>query len=52
MTSVRAFFGGERNRLLLARLFFKLSNLLIFDESINDFDVETLELLEELIDSY
>ncbi|MGQ7122985.1 ATP-binding cassette domain-containing protein, partial [Escherichia sp. HC-CC4] len=44
--------GGERNRLLLARLFLKPSNLLILDEPTNDLDVETLELLEELIDSY
>ncbi|STM58926.1 ABC transporter ATP-binding protein [Escherichia coli] len=46
------FSGGERNRLLLARLFLKPSNLLILDEPTNDLDVETLELLEELIDSY
>lgn len=52
MMSVCVFFGGEWNCLLLVCLFFKLSNLLIFDESINDFDVEMLELLEELIDSY
>ena len=44
--------GGERNRLLLARLFLKPSNLLILDEPTNDLDVETLELLEELIDGY
>lgn len=52
MTPVRALSGGERNRLLLARLFLKPSNLLILDEPTNDLDVETLELLEELIDSY
>ncbi|WP_353613904.1 ABC transporter ATP-binding protein [Mangrovibacter phragmitis] len=52
MTPVSALSGGERNRLLLARLFLKPSNLLILDEPTNDLDVETLELLEELIDSY
>jgi len=52
MTPVRALSGGERNRLLLARLFLKPSNLLILDEPTNDLDVETLELLEELIDGY
>lgn len=45
-------FPEERNRLLLARLFLKPSNLLILDEPTNDLDVETLELLEELIDGY
>jgi ATP-binding cassette subfamily F protein uup len=48
---VRALSGGERNRLLLARLFLP-SNLLILDEPTNDLDVETLELLEELVDGY
>ena len=52
LTPVRALSGGERNRLLLARLFLKPSNLLILDEPTNDLDVETLELLEELIDGY
>ncbi|QCR36524.1 ABC transporter ATP-binding protein [Nissabacter sp. SGAir0207] len=52
MTPVKALSGGERNRLLLARLFLRPSNLLILDEPTNDLDVETLELLEELIDSY
>ncbi|SLM63627.1 MULTISPECIES: ABC transporter ATP-binding protein [Dickeya] len=52
MTPVRALSGGERNRLLLARLFLKPSNLLILDEPTNDLDVETLELLEELLESY
>lgn len=52
MTPVRALSGGERNRLLLAKLFLKPSNLLILDEPTNDLDVETLELLEELIDGY
>ena len=41
--------GGERNRLLLARLFAKPANLLVLDEPTNDLDVETLELLEELL---
>ncbi|NII09872.1 ATP-binding cassette domain-containing protein [Oleiagrimonas sp. C23AA] len=44
--------GGERNRLLLARLFAKPSNLLVMDEPTNDLDVETLELLEELLAQY
>ncbi|QIQ21862.1 ABC transporter ATP-binding protein [Zophobihabitans entericus] len=52
MTPVSALSGGERNRLLLAKLFLKPSNLLILDEPTNDLDVETLELLEELVDEY
>lgn len=44
--------GGERNRLLLAKLFAQPSNLLVMDEPTNDLDVETLELLEELLDAY
>jgi ABC transport system ATP-binding/permease protein len=44
--------GGERNRLLLARLFKRPSNLLVLDEPTNDLDAETLELLEELISEY
>lgn len=44
--------GGERNRLLLARLFAKPSNLLVMDEPTNDLDVETLELLEEMVSNY
>ncbi len=44
--------GGERNRLLLARLFANPSNLLVMDEPTNDLDVETLELLEELLLEY
>ena len=48
---VKALSGGERNRLLLARLFTKPANLLVLDEPTNDFDIETLELLEaHLID--
>ncbi len=45
-------FGGERNRLLLARLFARPSNLLILDEPTNDLDIETLELLEEQLGAY
>ena len=44
--------GGERNRLLLARLFAKPSNLLVMDEPTNDLDAETLDLLEELVSVY
>ena len=44
--------GGERNRLLLARLFARPANLLVMDEPTNDLDVETLELLEELLTDY
>ena len=44
--------GGERNRLLLAKLFAQPSNLLVMDEPTNDLDVETLELLEELLLDY
>ncbi|MGO9016961.1 MAG: ATP-binding cassette domain-containing protein [Syntrophobacteraceae bacterium] len=44
--------GGERNRLLLARLFTKPSNLLVLDEPTNDLDIETLELLEDLLLDY
>jgi ATP-binding cassette subfamily F protein uup len=44
--------GGERNRLLLAKLFAQPSNILVMDEPTNDLDVETLELLEELLDGY
>lgn len=49
---VKSLSGGEKNRLLLAKLFLKPANLLVLDEPTNDLDVETLELLEELIDSY
>ncbi len=44
--------GGERNRLLLARLFARPANLLVLDEPTNDLDIETLELLEELLGEY
>ena len=46
---VKALSGGERNRLLLAKLFTKPANLLVMDEPTNDLDLETLELLEELL---
>ena len=49
---VKALSGGERNRLLLARLFSKSANVLVMDEPTNDLDVETLELLEELLLDY
>jgi ATP-binding cassette subfamily F protein uup len=49
---VRALSGGERNRLLLARLFARPANLLVMDEPTNDLDAETLELLEELLADY
>ena len=49
---VKALSGGERNRLLLARLFSKPANMLVLDEPTNDLDVETLELLEELVLNY
>ena len=44
--------GGERNRLLLARLFTQPANVLVLDEPTNDLDIETLELLEELLANY
>ena len=49
---VRILSGGERNRLLLAKLFAKPSNVLVLDEPTNDLDAETLELLEELLIAY
>ena len=49
---VKVLSGGERNRLLLARIFARPSNLLVLDEPTNDLDVETLELLEELLMEY
>jgi ATP-binding cassette subfamily F protein uup len=49
---VKSLSGGERNRLLLARVFARPSNVLVMDEPTNDLDIETLELLEELIAAY
>ena len=49
---VRTLSGGERNRLLLARLFARPANVLVLDEPTNDLDIDTLELLEELLQSY
>jgi len=49
---VRSLSGGERNRLLLARLFAKPANVLVLDEPTNDLDIETLELLEALLQEY
>lgn len=49
---VRTLSGGEKNRLLLARLFARPSNVLVLDEPTNDLDVETLDLLEELLSGY
>ena len=51
-TPVGLLSGGERNRLLLAKLFTRPSNLLVLDEPTNDLDAETLELLEEMLSSY
>lgn len=51
-TPLRALSGGERNRVLLAKLFSKSANLLVLDEPTNDLDVETLELLEEILNDY
>ncbi|MFD2166695.1 ABC transporter ATP-binding protein [Thalassotalea euphylliae] len=51
-TPVRALSGGEKNRLLLARQFLRPNNLLILDEPTNDLDIETLELLEEVVANY
>jgi len=50
--SVSVLSGGERNRLLLAKLFTKPSNVLVLDEPTNDLDMETLDLLEELLTTY
>lgn len=49
---VKALSGGEKNRLLLARIFLKSNNLLVLDEPTNDLDIETLELLEDLLANY
>ena len=49
---VKSLSGGERNRLLLARLFARPANVLVMDEPTNDLDIETLELLEELLADY
>jgi ATP-binding cassette subfamily F protein uup len=51
-TPVRVLSGGERNRLLLAKLFTKPANVLVMDEPTNDLDAETLDLLEELLGEY
>jgi ABC transport system ATP-binding/permease protein len=49
---IRSLSGGERNRLLLARLFARPANVLVLDEPTNDLDIDTLELLEELLQNY
>lgn len=51
-TPVKALSGGERNRILLAKLFMKTANVMILDEPTNDLDIETLELLEEQLTNY
>jgi ATP-binding cassette subfamily F protein uup len=52
MTPVKALSGGERNRVMLAKLFTRASNLLILDETTNDLDVETLDVLESRLSEY
>ena len=49
---MRSLSGGERNRLLLARLFARPANVLVLDEPTNDLDIDTLELLEDLLQNY
>ena len=49
---MRSLSGGERNRLLLARLFARPANVLVLDEPTNDLDIDTLDLLEELLENY
>ena len=49
---VKSLSGGERNRLLLARLFARPANVMVLDEPTNDLDIETLEMLEELLQDY
>jgi len=49
---VESLSGGERNRLLLARLFARPANVLVLDEPTNDLDMETLDLLEQLLQDY
>ena len=51
-SQVKSLSGGEKNRLLLARLFAKTANVLVLDEPTNDLDIETLELLETLLQDY
>jgi ABC transport system ATP-binding/permease protein len=51
-TPARALSGGERNRLLLARLFTQPANLLVMDEPTNDLDIDTLELLQEMVSEF
>ncbi|MCX8514694.1 MAG: ATP-binding cassette domain-containing protein, partial [Burkholderiales bacterium] len=51
-SQVKSLSGGERNRLLLARMFSKAANVIVLDEPTNDLDIETLELLEELLTNY
>jgi ATP-binding cassette subfamily F protein uup len=52
MTPVKALSGGERNRVILAKLFTRAANLLVLDEPTNDLDVETLEVLEDRLTEY
>ena len=49
---VKALSGGERNRLLLAKIFTQPANMMVLDEPTNDLDVDTLELLEDLLGEY